>query len=245
MFRNYCFVAFAAVCFTFPLTASAQIGIDQLLDFESGSTSGFVVGAAAPPSVVPTVITEPDGNQALQLSTNGTGAGPGHALQVFNDSFASDLSSAQVLFFNATNPNAEDLNIRVSFSAGSTADNFVNPTGAFTSNDILLPGGSSQDLAFSLDASNFSQIFGTASFTETISNVQQLRIFHNPAVVASPFGLAGADAIGGLQNPVAGTLLIDNVIFSSTAVPEPSALSLMVGALIAQVSRRRKRECRV
>lgn len=74
------------------------------------------------------------------------------------------------------------------------------------------------------------------SFAQTLSSVQQLRIFHNPAVVASPFGLAGADAIGGLENSSAGTLVIDNVAF----VPEPSSASLILGAAGFLMARRRR-----
>ena len=216
----------AAFFLTVPNLSFAQVSLGTVIDFANGSLGGFQGGSALAPSLQPMVITDPvGGDNALQISTNGDFSGQGHALQIFNN-INSDLSAVSTISFDATNPNTEDLNIRISISGGSAAGNFTDPSGAFTSNDIILQAGATLSLGFDLSASNFQQISGTDSFAQTLSSVPQLRIFHNPAVVASPFGLAGADAIGGLENPSAGTLVIDNVAF----VPEPSSASLIFGA---------------
>lgn len=238
--QTFKLIATIAVLLVSPMMASAQIAVDQVIDFEDGSVSGFVVGGAAPASVQPSVVTDGTGNSALQLLTNGASAGPGHALQVFNNDF-DDLSQAVGLLFLATNPNNLDLNVRISISAGSSQGNLTSPTGAFTSDEIVLAAGATEELTFLFDDSNFTQIAGTDSFEDTLASIQQLRIFHNPLVVASPFGLAGADAIGGLANPVAGSLLIDNVVAAS-AIPEPTSLPMLLLAVAGYATTKRNRK---
>ena len=82
---------------------------------------------------------------------------------------------------------------------------------------------------------------GTNDLAATLADVTELRVLHNPLAQASPNGPApapaGAAAIGDLLNPIAGTLLIDNI----TAVPEPGTLVLLALSCGYIAAKRRRR----
>lgn len=233
----FCVIAFSVL----PLTAFGQTPgfIDQVFDFEDQSLNGFVNGAAPGPFV----IADATGNSLLEVVTSGAPAGPGNAVVVFNNAFTGDLSSANSVLFDATNPNETDLNVRFSFS---------DPSNVFISDDILLSAGSTQNLAFDLSSSDFVQASGFDPFAQTLSNVSQIRLLSNPNVaLGGGAGLAqGAPILDLAGNPVAGSFLVDNFVISSAAVgaapapagvPEPSCVSLLLGlAAMAAAGRRRK-----
>ena len=203
--------------------------LDQVFDFEDLSVAGFANGAAAGPFVV----ADANGNNALQVVTNGAPGGSGAALVVLNNAFSGNLTGATEVLFDATNPNPSDLNIRFSFS---------DPSNVFISNDIVLPSGTTDSLSFLLDSNSFVQADGTDSFSQALSNVTQIRILNNVNASIGAGGLAlGAPVLDLTGSPIAGSLLVDNfVISTAAAVPEPSCVSLLFGlAGVIAASRRR------
>ena len=203
--------------------------LDQVFDFEDLSVAGFANGAAAGPFVV----ADANGNNALQVVTNGAPGGSGAALVVLNNAFSGNLTGATEVLFDATNPNPSDLNIRFSFS---------DPSNVFISNDIVLPSGTTDSLSFLLDSNSFVQADGTDSFSQALSNVTQIRILNNVNASIGAGGLAlGASVLDLTGSPIAGSLLVDNfVISTAAAVPEPSCVSLLFGlAGVIAASRRR------
>jgi len=224
----FCVLLFSAL----PMTSFGQAPsfLDQVIDFEDLSTAGFNNGGAAGPFVV----ADASGNNALQLLTTGALGGPGNALLVFNNALTGDFSGAESVQFDATNPNPTDLNIRFSFNS---------PSNVFISSDIVLAAGATDNLTFDLDPNGFVQPSGSDTFEQTLASISQIRILHNPNVaLGGGAGLAqGAPVFDSAGSPIAGSLLVDNFVVNSAAVPEPTYLSLLLGFAGAFAARRRKR----
>jgi len=227
----FCAIVFLAM----PLTASGQAPafIDQVFDFEDLSTAGFTNGGAAGPFVV----ADANGNNALQLQTSGAAGGAGNSLVVLNNALTGDFSSANSVLFDATNPNPTDLNVRFAFNDGAS--------NVFISDDIVLAAGATDNLSFLLDSVGFAQPSGNATFAQTLANITQIRILHNPNVAIGggaglPQGSQVFDVDGSL---IQGSLLVDNFVVSSAApagVPEPSSAALLLGLAGAFAARRRR-----
>ena len=225
------FICFVALL-TLPLASFAQTPafVNQIIDFENNSTAGFSVGGGAA-AVQPSLVGDGAGNIVLQLQTNGNAGGSGSNLLVLNNAFSGDFSTVNSILFDATNPNAVDLNVRFGFSAGP-------PSSAFVSKDIVLAAGTSQALSFAFSPSNFTQVVGTNSFANTISAVDQIRILHNPLAVGGVAAAAGDQVFDAAGDPIAATLQIDN--FQITSVPEPGCISLLLGLGGTLILSRRK-----
>lgn len=234
-----CVIAFSVLP---QITFGQSLVVDQVIDFEDLSLNGFINGAAPGPFVT----ADATGNNALEIVTNGNPAGGGSGVLVFNNDFVGDLTGVDSVQFDVINPNVTDLNFRFSFG---------DPSNVFVSNDLLATAGSTSNLTFGLNPSNFVQAVGVDPFSQALSNVDQSRFLANP-IVATGGGAnraIGAPILDLAGNPVAGSVFIDNLVFNSApgaaapaaapaaAVPEPSSVSLLLGlAGLMATGRRRK-----
>ena len=217
---------------------SIPTGVD---DFEDGTTQGWTVGTGtipppvnpAPPVNVPTGGPAGAGDSFLQLTALG-GEGPASRLSVMNLSqWTGDYLAAGItaIAMDVNNFGATDLVLRL--LVVNFPDNPGPPTdAAWTLSPILVPANSGWfSVKFDLSATNLFAPIGTPA--GALSDVDELRLFHNPDPA---FGGPGVGA-----PPVVASLGIDNI----RAVPEASATLLLlllgVGALgaFAHVQRQR------
>jgi hypothetical protein len=218
--------AFSASAFAIPITPDT---------FEDGTTMGWGVPGPSPNPPFNSANGGPGGagDAFLRLIANGS-AGPGGRLVVINeaqwqgDYLAAGVTTIRMDVNNFTNT---DLVLRLLFEDfGAVPGPPVNL--ALTTTGVAVPGGSGW-MSVEFDLTNLTTLIGTAA--GALSDVNALRIFHNPA----------ADFPGpGVGIPViVAELGIDN-IEALRAVPEPGlgALLLVAGAVAA---RRRYRRGRV
>lgn len=210
-----------AVCAVWAPLASALV-IGQSDTFEDGTTMNWgaaLLGAThpTPPVNIPNGGPLGVGDNYLALTSVG-GSGAGSRLTGINLSqWAGDYTAAgvTVISMDLINPGSTDLSIRLYFenpNAGPPTDT------ATTSANVLLAGAGWTHVEFAIAASDLIGLTGDVG--ALLSNVTALRIFH---------GLA--DAFPG--PPVIATLGVDNITARGVhAVPEPSALSLFMVALL-------------
>ena len=226
-------VIVALTAFTASTSWALPFAVD---DFEDGTTAGWVVGDAAHPAPPVNVSTGgPAGvdDAYLQIQSFG-GNGSGSRLSVFNMSqWTGDFSPIAAIGMDVNNFGPEDLTLRLLFV------NFPDAPGpptdiAWTLAPVVVSSGSGWNMVgFSLDPSNLFAPFGTVE--GAISDVDELRIFHNP----DPF--FGGPNVG--APPVVATLGIDNIgaIVETTEVPEPSTMLLLLAGLGAGARKMRSR----
>ena len=207
---------------------SVPTGVD---DFEDGTTQGWTVGTGtipppvnpAPPVNVPTGGPAGAGDSFLQLTALG-GEGPASKLSVMNLSqWTGDYLAAGItgIAMDVNNFGATGLVLRLLLV--NFPDNPGPPTDfAWTLFPVLVPANSGWlSVEFSFSAANLFAPVGSPA--GALSDVDELRLFHNPEPA---FGGPGVGA-----PPVVALLGIDNI----RAVPESSAtlplLLLGVGAV--------------
>jgi hypothetical protein len=199
------------------------VTIGQIDDFEDGTIMGWNVGPDAPNSVLPVNIASGGpagtGDAYFKLTALG-GNGPGSKLSVINaslwtgDYMAAGIGGITMSLNNLSLTN--DLYIRLLFVG---AFGPMGPSGvAFTDAVHVSPGSGWQNAFFDISPAALTVSFGTA--TGILSDISELRIFHNP----DPFFLGpGGNAIPS----VVAELGVDNI----QAVPEPSSFLLLTSAL--------------
>jgi hypothetical protein len=211
-------------------------------DFEDGTTQGWTVGTGtipppvnpAPPINVPTGGPAGAGDSFLRLTALG-GEGPASRLSVMNLSqWTGDYLAAGItrIAMDVNNFGASDLVLRLLFV--NFPDNPGPPTDiAWTLSPVVVPANSGWfSIEFNLSVTNLFAPVGSPG--GALSDVDELRLFHNPEPA---FGGPGVGA-----PPVVASLGIDNI---RAAVPESSGtlplLLLGVGAVgaLAHVQRQR------
>jgi hypothetical protein len=156
------------------------------------------------------------------------GSGPGSRLSAQNlGDWSGNYASAGItqILADANNLGPADLSLRillVQFGAMGPVNS------AITSAVFLAAGSGWQDIAFDISPAALIAAPGS-DVNALLANVHEVRFFHNPA----PFFAPG-------QNPaVTATLGLDN-LQAVGAVPEPSALCLLLVAGLFKAMRRRR-----
>jgi hypothetical protein len=218
--------------FGFQETAmAATIGQIQTFDDPHGWVIGLgpVIGAPTP---VPVALGGPSGPADPYLSLVSTGgSGPGSRLSAQNfaewsgNYLAAGINELQM---DVRNFGPDDLSLRLLFLEFGA---FGPVNAAFTTAAIFLPGGSDWErVSFSIAPADLTALPGLGTAVGALSNVHELRIFHNPAPFFVPT----------LNPAVVATLGVDNI----TAVPEPATLMLLASAAAFGAHRRRARRVR-
>jgi hypothetical protein len=215
-----------------PSSARASVILGQVQTFNDPDHhwvfgAGPLVGVPTPH---PLALGGPGGaaDPYLSIVANG-GTGPLSRLSAQNFvEWAGDYLAAgvDVLTMDLKNFGPSDLSVRLLFIEFGA----MGPVSiAFTTAAAFIPAGTDwTTVSFSIDPAALTVPLGTA--TGALSNAGELRIFHNPA----PF------FIPNMMPPVTATLGVDNI---TAAVPEPAALTLISGALVALLMRRRRARC--
>lgn len=222
---------------------SAQaIMIGQVQNFDGQTNPGWVTsffGAMNPnpPSVVSSSNLSGD---AMQLVATGDPmiprSQPGGKLTAFEvgglwsgDYLGAGVSGITMDLYNS--PESSALSVRVLMM--SFNDDFSVLQGAFYSSDAIgiEPGQTLDAALFSLQQGALTDLLGGASDYATVfSDVDSVRIFHNPdggTLIGGPFGAGEAAPF------VSATLEVDNI----TAIPEPTTAVLLSLGLLGLVSR--------
>ena len=208
----------AALSFSFPVAA---VTIGQVQTFDS-PVSGWVVGVGpviGTPTDVPLVASGGPGGAGdpYMLIESAGGSGPGSRLTAQNFGlWAGDYTGAGVgaISMDVKNFGPEDVHLRLLLL------DFVGivPTNAAFSTAAVhvQAGGDWQTIRFPVTIGTLTNLLGSTA--TALSNVDELRIFHNE----DPFFIPG-------QNPaVTASLGVDNI----TAVPEPGSYAMLAGGLI-------------
>jgi hypothetical protein len=212
-----------------PSAAQAGVILGQVQTFNDPDHhwvfgAGPVVGTPTP---FPVALGGPGGPADPYLSLDATGGtGPLSRLSAQNFvEWAGNylVADVDVLTMDVKNFGPSDLSLRlllIEFGA-------MGPVNiGFTTAAAFVPAGTDwETVSFSITPAALTAALGTAA--GALSNAGELRIFHNP----DPF------FIPNLMPPVVATLGVDNI---TAAVPEPAALTLMAGALVAMMVWRRR-----
>ena len=198
--------------------ARATIVYGQVDDFEDDTTQFWVGGAG--PANIPTGGPAGGGDNYLQLVAFG-GNGPGSRIGAYNDNqWTGDYLGEGVTAIEADVRNfgsTGDLSLRLLFFGAG---------GNFTSTlSILLPNdGDWHHVVFGVTPADLTSVDGGFDVNATLSGTNRLLIRHQAGPPGGQF--AGTVVIGELG--------IDNI----AAVPEPTALALLVVGAFAIRKRR-------
>lgn len=204
-----------------PLTAQA-VTLGQLDDFQAG-VAGWTEGAASPNQPFQLLDGGPGGvgDHALRNESSGVAGSGGKMVMFNNGQWTGDYMAAGVTAIEGwmrVDPSsaASSLLMRVAIQ-GDLNQQYASTTAIEIPND-----GVWYAVSFGLSAGDLTQVAGTDTLNTVLSNVSELRILHSTA----PAWRGGN---------IPATLDVDNL----TAVPEPSALGLMVLAGGLALRRRR------
>lgn len=205
---GWCGVALLATA----TTGQGAVILGQLDSFEDGTTQGWSIGSMpggvhpAPPANIATGGPAGADDNYLQLTALG-GQGPGSRLSVFNRSqWAGDYLAAGIsrIQLDVRNLGPEDVVLRLAFFDGAAGP----PANAALTDGVPVPaGGDWQRIEFLTSLPHLTSLLGDT--TAAMSNVTELRIFHNPDPIFSGPNLG--------PPPVTVVLAVDNI----RAVPEP------------------------
>jgi hypothetical protein len=203
--------------------------------FEDGTTMGWGVPGVSPnpPTNIATGGPAGAGDNFLQLVANGSG-GPGGRLSVLNSlQWTGDYLAAGIagIAMDVNNFGPADLVLRLlleDFEGMGPPENL-----ALTVLDVVVPANSGwMSVFFDLSPAHLTvDTFGTV--VGALSDVDTLRIFHNPNPAFPGPGV-------GIP-PVTVTLGIDNIAAVQAQVPEPASILLLSGGFVAALMRRRCR----
>jgi hypothetical protein len=219
----------------FASPAGAAVMLGQVETFSD--PHGWIVGVGPGPGTpqpVPVELGGPGGPSDPYLSIVATGGqGPGSRLsaQEFG-MWAGDYTAAGVtsIRMDVNNFGPSDVFLRLLLLEFGP----MGPVGgAFTTDGSLVLAGSGwQTISFDVSAAGLTALpLGTGSIADTLANVGELRIFHNPAPFFIPTQMPA----------VLATVGVDNITAAQLPVPEPAATTLLLLAGVLSVGLVRKR----
>ena len=186
---------------------AAAIALPQVDDFQNGTLQAW--GGGSSPTNIPNGGPAGSGDRYLQITAFNGNLGARNVTQWTGNYTAAGV--ARINFhLNNTGPNPLALRITL-FGAGG---NFT------TTNETVLPPSSGWvSVEFALDNASLTQTQGFGTLADTLAAVDTLLIRHDP----DPLSPSGE------QNPVTGTLGIDNI----TALPEPGSRLMLLAGIAA------------
>lgn len=202
-------IILSLVCLSFSFAVHAQVQLDQVDDFENGSTENWVeaIGSATSPNPP---VNSPTGGPAgandnfLQVSSGG-GNGPGSRQVALNitqwtgDYIAAGIGRIQV---DVANLEGAIVNLRVGFQ-DSQATRFVS-----TEAQVIPSDGQWQTLIFDISESAMTRVQGLRSYAQALGNVTEMRFISAANTsfigdrVISTMGLDNITALGAAQQAV-------------------------------------------
>jgi hypothetical protein len=193
---------------------AAAISLGQIDDFQAGTLESW--GGGANPTNVTTGGPAGSGDRYLQISADSSNLGTNNPVQWAGNYAAAGVTGIRLSLNNA-GPDPVALRL-----------NLFGPGGTFTTtNEIeLAPGGGWVTADLLIDNASLTRTAGTGTLAQTLANVTQVLLRHDPDPISAPMQ----------GNPVAATLGIDNI----TAVPEP-ATGLLVALGLAALAGSRQR----
>jgi hypothetical protein len=225
----------AVLLLSFVTLPVGAVTIGQTETFDDAD-HGWFFGAGpggVPAQALPRAFGGPAGAADSFLSIVATGgSGPRSRLSALNeDQWTGDYLAAGVnrIAMDVRNFGDTDLFLRLLFVEFGA----MGPvSAAFTGDAILVPSGSNWgtiffDIALPALMPIPEPFLPLASPASTMSNVGELRIFHNPAPFFAP----------GMNPPVVAALGVDNI--TALAVPEPATWLLLASGLMAVFGARR------
>jgi len=194
---------------------AAAVTVGQLDDFQDGSVQAWSGGST--PTNIATGGPSGIGDRYLRISAASGNLGTNNTTQWLGNYSAAGIVKLNIYLNNI---GAVPLALRITV---------FGPGGNFTTtNETVLPAASGwASVEFGLGAADLTQTFGGGTLAQTLADVTILLIRHDPDPI-SP---------SGEQNPVTGTLGIDNVI----ALPEPGSTLLLATGLTALALARARR----
>ncbi|MEO0529568.1 MAG: hypothetical protein AAF266_03220 [Planctomycetota bacterium] len=208
--------------FLFVANPSHAVTIGQLDDFQSLTTEGWIVGIGDEnPVNVDTGGPAGGGDAYLRYDAVG-GGGPFSKMIYYNTSqWTGDYVTEGItgLTADVINEGATPLELRLAFGDGRSARN--GNWFASTESITLAPGSGWQSVFLPIDEGSLTSVLGTDSYADLMSNVGAVRILSS----TSPSNIG---------DTLVGSLGVDNL----QAIPEPTALALLVPAVFAAMRRR-------
>jgi hypothetical protein len=190
-------------------TASWAITLGQIDDFEDGTTMGWTEGIFSPnpPTNVPTGGPEGAGDSYLQNVSSGSIFAGGKMVMFNQTQWAGDYIAAGVTGIELwmANLGADSLFMRVGVQGALTQ--FVS-----TVSVPLAPGSGWQNVSFNLTTAGMSLVSGTASLSQVLSTVTDLRI------------LSAKLAPSWQGDRIAATLGVDHITATFDPVPVPEGV---------------------
>lgn len=206
--------------------SAKAIVLGQIDDFEDGSLQSWANGGAGAPEILNIDTGGPTGVGDNFMEVTADGAGPGQFLTAYNrsqwlgDYLATGVTAIEM---DLRNLGKVDLTIRLAFKDGTGP----GAAGYLSQGFTLAAGGNWQHVIFLIDSAAMSTVGSPSAFnTFFAGGLQEARIINE----------SGTDNLNG--DSVTGQLGVDNI----HAVPEPSAILLGAGGLLAlTVACRRRR----
>lgn len=212
-------ILIASIGFLFFTTTAKSVSLGQIDDFENGTEMGWIKGGRTinPSANITDGGPQGVGDNYLQIESGG-GNGPDSRLVSFNpDQWAGNYIAADISSITADMANFgnSSLSIRIAIG-GAGAPQSQDTTWYVSSNPFLLPAdGEWKPVSFDLDDTHLTQVSGSDSLNDLLSNVNVLRILS---------ASNGPDFRG---ESIIASLGVDNI----TAVPVPAALWLFVSSI--------------
>lgn len=203
-----------SVCCLFG-SAEAAITLNQVDDFQNGSTTGWSEGGPSPnpPSIVTSGGPSGTGDKYLfNISSGGSGAGSRQVIFSTGSEWIGNYLLAQVSQITADIKDfssSAPLSLRIAVQGGPSGTWFGSTTPVAVTTDGLW-----HHLSFGLSSAALSLVSGTDSLPAVLGNVSQLRI------------LSSASAPSNIGDAVSSSLGVDNI----RAVPEPSTWMMLAAA---------------
>ncbi|NLF37925.1 hypothetical protein GX586_00675 [bacterium] len=211
--------AAAAACAVLLALSSVAVTLDQVDDFEDGTTMGWSEGVASPNPPVNVASGGPAGTNDNYLGNTSSGTfGAGSRMVMFNTAqWAGNYATAGVALLTADMANL----------GGATLHMRIAIEGAGTRYGSTLPVVISNDSAWHavslpVDEAGLSVVEGAQPLAVVLSNVTELRI------------LSSQGGPAWLGDSIAGVLGMDNL---AAVIPEPAAAGAAALLLLVRVHR--------
>lgn len=204
-----------AVAVWLPAAPVAGITLGQVDDFQDATLQGWSGGSS--PTNQPSGGPDGTGDRYLELTAAGFNLGAFNTAQWSGDYLAEGVGRVR---FDLDNFGPESVSLRVViFTPGCEFGSMACTAWSSTDATVLASGSGWVTAEFSLAEADMTRVLGTASFADTLQNVERILLRHDDGAPDPP----------GVSAFVTATLGVDNV----TALPEPSvAAGLAAGALL-------------